>query len=79
MQCSEKDLLVKVQVGFEVVDERSHLVRLAERQERDDPHQTLKHAGMAANKRTVDAIQQRHQLGLVARQDDGWLQRIVGR
>ena len=48
---------VEVEVGLEVIDQGLHLGLFAERQEGDEPHEGLQHAGIGAHKRTVDAIQ----------------------
>ena len=56
------DLLVKVEIGQEVVDENHHFLWVTECQEGDESHERLSHAGRGLHKGAVDAIQQHLQL-----------------
>lgn len=46
-----------------------HLLVLSEGQVGDDAEKALQHAGVGAHKRSVDLVQQHHQLVLIARQE----------
>ena len=56
------NLLVKVKIRQEVVDENHHFLWVTERQEWNESHECLSHAGRGLHKGAVDAIQQHLQL-----------------
>ena len=56
------NLLVKVKIRQEVVDENHHFLWVTKSQEGDESHECLSHAGRGLHKGAVDAIQQHLQL-----------------
>ncbi len=69
------DLLVVVEIGFEVVDQRQHFMLLAEGQEGNESHKRLQHSRVTSHKWTVNPVKEHHQLIAVSAQFGELLQK----